>query len=159
MLFHFFRKLRDDISGVGFVELALTAPLLALMFLGMTDLSIIVASRIDLEQAAQRTTDLALAKRPTSTDTSYLVAEAMAASGRPASDVTVTYILECNGTVMSSFNDTCAAGEVPKRFVSVSIVEPVTTGFNWRGLAGMFTGEVAAYEGTTVTGDSIVRLQ
>ena len=76
MFLHFIRKLARDCSGVGFIELALTAPLLALLFLGMIDLSSVVSTRIDLEQAAQRTTDYALAKRPPNGNTSYLVNEA-----------------------------------------------------------------------------------
>ena len=81
MIFAFFQRLIRDQNGVGFVELALTAPLLALLFLGMIDLSTVVATRVDLEQAAQRTTDYALAKRPPNGNTAYLVAEAKAASG------------------------------------------------------------------------------
>ena len=159
MLYHFLHKLYRDTSGVGFVELALAAPLLALLFLGMVDLSVIVATRIDLEQAAQQTTDLALAKRPTSTDTSYLVAEARNASNRPASDIRVQLILECDGTQGYSFNSNCSPGQVQKRFVSVAIDQPVSTGFNWRNMGAMFSGTTVPYSPTTVTGDSIVRLQ
>ena len=159
MLYHFLRKIYRDCSGVGFVELALAAPLLALMFLGMVDLSIIVATRIDLEQAAQRTTDYALAKRPTSANVNYLITEAMNASGRPATDIRVEFILECDGTQGYSFNSNCTPGQLQKRFVSVEIDQPVSTGFNWRNLGAMFSGATVPYEPTTVTGDSIVRLQ
>ena len=103
MLLAFFQRLLRDQNGVGFVELALAAPLLALMFLGMIDLSVIVATRVDLEQAAQRTTDFALAKRPPNGNTAYLVTEAKAASGVTSdSDVTVTLTLECDGTVQGN---------------------------------------------------------
>ncbi len=159
MLYHFLRKLYRDCSGVAFVELALAAPLMALIFLGMVDLSVIVSTRIDLEQAAQRTTDYALAKRPTSTNVSYLVNEAATASGRPASDIRVDLILECDGTPIGTFNSSCTAGQVQKRFVSVEIDQAVSTGFNWRGMAAMFDGNTIPYAPTTVTGDSIVRLQ
>ena len=159
MLYHFLRKLYRDCSGVGFIELALTAPLLAVLFLGMVDLSVIVSTRIELEQAAQRTTDYALAKRPTSTDVSYLVTEAVNASGRPARDVRVQFILECDGVQGFGFNSNCVAGQLQKRFVSVEIDQPVQTGFNWRNMAAWFGGTRVPYEATTVTGDSIVRLQ
>ena len=160
MIFAFFQRLLRDQNGVGFVELALVAPLLALMFLGMVDLSKIIATRVDLEQAAQRTTDYALAKRPPNGNTGYLVAEAKAASGVTADgDVTVSLTLECDGTVQANFTDNCATGEVTARFASVAIRKTVATGFNWRAIASMLSAGQAAYQPVTVTGDSIVRLQ
>ncbi|QKG71960.1 TadE/TadG family type IV pilus assembly protein [Erythrobacter mangrovi] len=159
MIFAFIQRLIRDKSGVGFVELALVAPLLALMFLGMVDLSRIVATRIDLEQAAQRTTDFALAKRPPNGNTSDLVNEAVAASGQPSSDVTVRLILECDGTAQTSFTANCTVDQETRRFATVAIRKTVDTGFNWRGMASIFTGQSATYVPVTVTGDSVVRLQ
>lgn len=159
MFLHFIRKLARDCSGVGFIELALTAPLLALLFLGMIDLSSVVSTRIDLEQAAQRTTDYALAKRPPNGNTSYLVNEASTASGVPSSDIVVELILECDGTRQSSFTGSCTSGQVQKRFVSVAISKSVSTGFNWRALGAMFNGGNSTYSPVRVTGDSLVRLQ
>ncbi|WP_324827004.1 TadE/TadG family type IV pilus assembly protein [Qipengyuania zhejiangensis] len=159
MIFSFIRRLVRDQSGVGFVELALVAPMLALMFLGMIDMSKVVAARVDLEQAAQRTTDLALGRRPPNGNTGYLVTEAVAASGVPSSGVTVLLTLECDGTVQNQYTGSCEVGQVTKRFASVSIRKQVSTGFNWRVFGAMFTGQNAAYTPITVTGDSVVRLQ
>lgn len=159
MIFAFIQRLIRDKSGVGFVELALAAPLLALMFLGMIDMSKVISTRVDLEQAAQRTTDLALAKRPPNGNTAYLKAEAVAASGVSASDVTVTLTCECDGVVQSKFTDSCGSGQVTKRFAKVSIKKQVSTGFNWRIVGAMFSGGSANYTPITVEGDSVVRLQ
>lgn len=159
MIFAFFQRLIRDQNGVGFVELSMVAPLLALLFLGMIDLSKVVAARIDMEQAAQRTTDYALGKRPPNGNTSYLVSEAVNASGQGSGDVTVRLILECNGVAQSNYTGTCASGAVTKRFASVAIRKTVSTGFNWRGIAAIFSGGSASYTPVTVTGDSIVRLQ
>jgi Flp pilus assembly protein TadG len=159
VIYAFLQRLIRDQSGVGFVELSLVAPLLALLFLGMVDLSQIVAARIDLEQAAQRTTDYALGKRPPNGSTSYLVNEAVAASGVPSGDVSVTLTLECDGTVQSSFTGSCSTGQETRRFATVAIRRTVDTGFNWRAMAAIFTGQSAAYTPITVTGDSVVRLQ
>lgn len=159
MLFHFIRRLARDCSGIGFVELALAAPLLALLFLGMIDLSNVVSTRIDLELAAQRTTDYALARRPINGNNSYLVSEASTASGVPSSDIVVELILECDGTRQSSFASSCVAGQEQKRFVSVAISKQVSTGFNWRAMGAMFNGGNSTYAPVTVTGDSFVRLQ
>ena len=159
MIYDFIQRLIRDQSGVGFVELALVAPLLALMFLGMIDMSKVISTRVDLEQAAQRTTDLALAKRPPNGNTAYLVAEAVAASGVPSNHVTVTLTCECNGVVQNKYTDSCATGEVTKRFATVSIKKEVATGFNWRIVGAMFTGGAATYTPITVVGDSVARLQ
>ena len=157
-----FRRLARNEDGVGFVEMAMLTPVLALMFLGMVDISKIVTANIDLEQAAQRTTDYALARRPTDGSTGYLVAQAVAASGRPADDVTVELTLECGGVERSSFTDICNAGETTHRYAFVAIEQEVVTGFNWRAMAAIFGGGDAgsgAYRPVTVTGDSLVRLQ
>ncbi|MEZ5682036.1 MAG: TadE/TadG family type IV pilus assembly protein [Erythrobacter sp.] len=159
MIYAFIQRLFRDQSGVGFIELALAAPLLALMFLGMIDMSKVVATRVDLEQAAQRTTDLALAKRPPNGNTGYLVSEAVAASGLSSSNVTVKLTCECDGVVQNKYTDSCASGEVTKRFASVSIQTQVATGFNWRIVGAMFSGGNASYTPITVVGDSVVRLQ
>ncbi|WP_369027241.1 TadE/TadG family type IV pilus assembly protein [Qipengyuania sp. RANM35] len=159
MIYAFVQRLLRDQSGIGFVELALVAPLLALMFLGMIDMSKVIATRVDLEQAAQRTTDLALGKRPPNGNTAYLVSEAVAASGVPSSDVTVTLTCECDGVVQNKFTNMCSSGQVTRRFATVSIKKQVSTGFNWRIVGAMFTGGSATYTPITVIGDSVVRLQ
>jgi len=159
MIFAFLQRLVRDQSGLGFVELALVAPFLALLFLGMVDLSMITATKIDLEQAAQRTTDYALGRRPPNGSTTYLVNEAVAASGQPSSMITVSLTVECNGVVQSSYTAICTSGQEIRRFATVSIRKTVNTGFNWRGLAAMFTGGSSAYVPVTVIGDSVVRLQ
>lgn len=159
MIYAFIQRLIRDQSGVGFVELALVAPLLAVLFLGMVDMSMIAATRVDMEQAAQRTTDYALGRRPLNGSTTYLVNEAVAASGQPSSNITVSLTLECDGVVQTSFTVICTSGQEIRRYATVSIRKTVNTGFNWRGLAAMFTGGSTTYTPITVIGDSVVRLQ
>ena len=154
-----FTRLRHDRRGMGFIEMALATPLLALLFLGMVDLSKIVAANIDLEQAAQRTTDYALARRPASASTTYLETEAANASGQSSSNIRVELFLECDGTKQTSFTGSCASGSTTHRFVSVEIDRQVDTGFNWRGMAAIFAGGNGSYRPVTVTGDSVVRIQ
>jgi len=159
MLFHFFRRLGRDTSGIGFIELALVTPLLGLLFLGMFDTSRIVQTCLDLEQAAQRTTDFALAQRPRDGDASAIEAEARNASGAPDEDITVELIHECGGVAQSTFTGTCTPGALSKRFVRVAIQEEVNTGMNWRLFGAWFDGGSTDYIPVTVTGDSVVRLQ
>lgn len=159
MLYHFFRRLRRDTSGLGFIELAMVAPLLGLLCLGMLDAATIIQQTLDLEQAAQRTTDYALAKRPSGNDKKYLETAAREASGATAQQVNVQLIFECGGVRQANFTGSCNPGQIPKRFVSVAIRRPVQTGFNWRLLSARGSGANTTYQPITVTGDSLVRLQ
>lgn len=151
-------KVSNDERGASIIELALIAPVLFLLLFGSIDISRAVAAKLDLEQAAQRTTDFALAQRPRSSDGTYLKDEAAAASGVPAADVAVDIFLECNGVRQADYNSSCVAGETRARLVSVAIrmsFEPV---FDWAGLAWFFGGQ-AIPDPIPITGDSVVRFQ
>ena len=151
------RILRSD-GGFGAMELALVLPILMLLLLGMVDVSRMVATKIDLEQASQRATDFALAKRPSSSDASYLVAEAAAAANVSPDKVSVTLFLTCNGTRQANFDSVCTSGQSPARFAEIAITDSVDTQFNWNGLAFLFGGQVLQ-NSINVTGDSTVRFQ
>ncbi len=152
------RQLSGDRSGMGAMELGLASPFLLLLSLGMIDASTLIRTKIDYEQAAQRTTDFALAKRPTSKSTTYLVAEAKRASGLAESDVSVELFLECDGVRQSDFDNVCADGEIPARYVSVEVANDVATYFDWSALARII-GYKAFSNTVKVTGDSEVRFQ
>lgn len=154
------RRLRHDDRGVGLLELALVAPILMLLCLGMVDISRLVSTKIDLEQAAQRTTDFALSRRPTSSDGTYLKIEAAAAAGVPSKDVTVELFLECNGVKQLDFNTACPSGQTQARFASIAITKSVATEFNWKAFADFGNAEKSQMAGSvSVTGDSVVRFQ
>jgi len=153
-----FRRLIKDRKGLGTIELALVLPGLLLMLLGMTDMSRFISARIDVEQAAQRTTDYALAKRPSSDNATYLRNEAASAAGVSTNNVTAQIFLECDGVRQSNLNDTCPSGHTPERFVSISINRQVQTLFDWQALASVFGANVMA-SNITVTGNSLVRFQ
>jgi Flp pilus assembly protein TadG len=154
----FIRRILADRKGMGAMELGIAMPILMMLFLGAVDLSRIVAAKIDMEQAAQRVTDLALANRPNNGATNYLVTEARAASGATASEVTVQVFLECDGTRASNFNSACTAGQTQARFASVAIRQTVDTTFDWGALSGVL-GVQLIPANITVTGDSVVRFQ
>ncbi|WP_198143498.1 TadE/TadG family type IV pilus assembly protein [Altererythrobacter epoxidivorans] len=147
-----------DSRGFGAMELGLSLPFLMLLCLGMMDASTLIGTKIDYEQAAQRTTDFAFANRPNGTNTAKYVTEAKNAADVSAQDVDVDIFLECDGVRQDNFGDTCAAGEITARFVSVEISKQVETHFDWAGLAHMI-GFTAFPSRITVTGDSLVRFQ
>lgn len=87
--------LRCDSRGASLLEFGLFFPILALFLLGTIDLGRGLAAKFHLEQAAQRTIELAnLGNRPQA-DYSFLIAEAAAAAEVPATQVTLEQWLEC----------------------------------------------------------------
>lgn len=144
--------------GTGTMELALMAPALVLLFAGMIDMSRAISGRLDLEQAALRTTDYALAVHPTSADGSYLGAEAAIAANVPANQVTVDIFLECNGVRAASFVTECDPGQTRARFVKVVIRRQVRAMFDWGSLSRL-VGLNLMPDGIIVTGDNQVRIQ
>ena len=150
--------LARDERGASAIELGVSLPILLMLTVGAVDVSNLISTRLDLEQAAQRTTDLALATHPRSSDGSYLVAEAAAATGLPAANVTVQIFLECDGVRQADFGARCDEGEPRARFASVSIRRDYEPMFDYRALASLF-GRRMMGSTITVTGDSVVRFQ
>lgn len=155
---HLLPHLVKDARGFGAMELALALPFLMLLTLGMIDASMLISTKIDYEQAAQRTTDFALAKRPTNSKTAYLETEAKNASGLAADNITVEIFLECDGVRQTKFDTVCDSSAVTARYVSVELENDVETQFDW-GALGRILGISAFSNSVTVTGDSLVRFQ
>lgn len=151
------KAVRDE-RGASAVELGLSMPILLMLTVGAVDVSNLISARLDLEQAAQRATDLALASRPRSSDGAYLVAEASAASGQPAHNVAVEIFLECDGVRQPDFAAPCPEGELRARFASVSISRDYEPMFDYRTLASLFGRRMVA-SSIRITGDSVVRFQ
>ena len=158
MICFFFSRLLRDCSGFGAMELGIASPFLFLLSLGMIDASMLVGTKIEYEQAAQRTTDFALAVRPNSSDGARYRAEAAAAAGVDAQYVTVDIYRTCNGTKASQFEGVCDSGQTTARYVKIAITRPVTTQFDWSGL-GRVLGFQAFGRTVAVSGDSLVRFQ
>ena len=142
--------------GVSAVELAMILPVLLILVLCTADVAIGYSSKLALEQAAQRTTDFALARRPRDSNTAYLAAEAAAASGQPISNVTVEAFLECSGVKQPEFTGTCTSG-LPARVISVRIIKRHKLLFNYEKLTAVFKRRLLPNE-VLLSGDSTVRM-
>jgi Flp pilus assembly protein TadG len=149
--------LRDK-KGAGLIEVAAILPVLVLLFAGMIDVSRFVAAGIDVEQAAQRGTDYALALRPNGNNGDYIAEEVANAAGIPVEDVTVDIFLECDGVRQHDYYSACGPGEDQARFVGVTVVGRPEMLFNWPAFAGLF-GKSALGSTIAVRGDSLVRIQ
>lgn len=152
-----FSPVTRDERGVSAIELGVSLPILMMLTVGAVDLSNLISARLDLEQAAQRTTDLALASHPRSKNGAYLVAEAVEASGQPEENVEVDIFLECDGK-RSDFSKACADGEARARFASVSISRDFEPMFDYSALGPLF-GRRMMSSTITISGDSVVRFQ
>ncbi len=152
-LFKRIRMLLDDRRGAAAIEVALIAPILATMVVGVVDLSRGYSTKLLLEQAAQRAIEKVMNGQATTSTAAALKTEAASVAGVAESAVAVDFWLECNGTRASDYNTVCPSGQVYARFMSVAITKVFTPMFakKWAG---------ANTDGTyTIVGRTGVRIQ
>lgn len=147
------RNLQRDESGAAVIELALVAPVLAMMVIGMSDLSRAYSSKLQLEQASQRSIEKVMNGQATTTVAAALKTEAANTAGVPESQVTVDYWLECDGARSGSYDTSCNAGQVQRRYMSVHITKDFTPMFKIRFGAAKANGKY------TLAGKTSVRIQ
>lgn len=115
------RKLGRDEGGAAVIELALVAPILAFMTIGVIDVSQAFGRRLTLEQAAQRAIEKVMQTTGKTTPEATIKAEAAAQAGVAEENVTVSYRLECDGVEQADFATECAAGTVTARYLMVTV--------------------------------------
>lgn len=126
-------NLARDRKGAAVIELALAAPILATMVIGVTDISIAYGQKLELEQAAQRAIEKVAQTTGESTPEDTIKKEAMCqyngtepdAEGIcpgavTADDVTVEYSLKCNGAA-TAYNLDCATGQTEIRYITATV--------------------------------------
>jgi Flp pilus assembly protein TadG len=130
--------LRDE-SGTSLIEFALFAPILAVMVMGISDVAMGYADKLELEAAAYRALEK-VAVRTTQSDFTTLRAEAAAEAGVAQSAVVVDTWRECDRVRQTDITAPCAAGTDTARYVSVSISSSYTPTFDYGPLARSFGG-------------------
>ena len=160
-----FARLAGAERGAAVIELALAAPFLAALVIGMTDLARGYSTKLQIEQAAQRTVEKIEQQKSVATSyNSTLSTEATSAmtdAGYSSGNtITPDSWLECssNGTSwtrQSDFNGSCPnATDISARYVSVRISRSFTPMFRSRHWPG------ANSSGSfTVSGYAEVRIQ
>ena len=130
-----FKRLAKDEGGASIIELALVAPILATLLIGMVDLSRAYSHKLQLEQAAQRAIEKVQQYQSTTSTYGTLQTEAAAAAGVPVANVAIDYWLECDGTRAANYNSACASGQTYGRWVQVDITGTFTPMFKvrWMG--------------------------
>jgi Flp pilus assembly protein TadG len=157
----FFARLARDCSGASIVEMALTAPFLATLVIGMVDISRGYSAKVQLTQSAQRAIEKAMQGEKTTDLYDTLKAEGATAAGVAQSAVAVKYWLECNGVsqyttaanMATDYDKVCPSGQTYARYVTVDITKVFTPMFSTR-----FAGSNA--DGTyTLHGTAGIRVQ
>lgn len=126
------RQLMRDRSGTATIELALCAPILATMVIGVTDISIAYGKKLELEQAAQRAMEKVMQTTGEDTPEDTIKKEAVCqyngtddggvclTAPITADDVAVTYSLTCDGTATDYALD-CTTGQLEIRYITTTV--------------------------------------
>ncbi len=136
-------SLRSDNRGAAIIELAMVAPVIALLTIGVVDLSNGFGRKLRLEQAAQRSIEKVMQTTGSLTVEETIANEAVCqfngtnANGTcktapmTTDNVTVTHRLECDGTVkvIAPDDEDCAPNQKESRWVQVTVTNDYTPMF------------------------------
>lgn len=111
-------------KGAAMIELAMVAPVIATMVVGVVDLSNAFGRKLKIEQAAQRSIEKVMNTTGDKTVEQTIIDEAAAQGEVPKSNVTVTFRLECNGTYTAA--EECPSGQRESKWIMVNVVDSYT---------------------------------
>ena len=140
-------SLARDERGTSLIEFGFLAPFLAMLAMGIIDLSQGLAERFAIQQAVNRSLELIQARPAlagaTASDLDYTFAleEAEEAAGAGAT-VTMARWLECNGVEQASVTGTCADGQDTARYLRIRIVKNFQGDFYFSTIRMTATGAV-----------------
>jgi Flp pilus assembly protein TadG len=149
--------LRRDERGVSVIEFALVAPIMMALILGVTDLSRAFATRLTLQQAANRAIEKA-GVGTVQSDYNYLKADAATAAGVAQTAVTVDSWVECDGTRQATFASECTTAQQIARYVQVTVNANFAPMFSY-GPLGRNVFATAADGTVPMTGKAALRIQ
>ena len=119
--------------GAAIIELAIVAPVIALMTIGVVDLSNGFNAKLRLEQAAQRSIEKVMQTTGVTSVEDTIANEAICqfngtnadgsckAAPITTANVTVTKSLYCDAATAPTADPDCAAGEVESKWIKVTI--------------------------------------
>ena len=125
------RSIRADEDGTALIELALVAPVIALLTVGVVDMSNAFSCKLRLEQAGQRAVEKVMQTTGVLTVEDTIANEAVCqyngtnadgsckAAPLTTANVVVTHRLECNGTITADTD--CPIGETESRWIQVKL--------------------------------------
>jgi Flp pilus assembly protein TadG len=146
-MMRFADTLRRNERGAAVIELAIAAPILATMLIGVVQLANGYAAKLQLEQVAQREVELwqnsSAGFDSSSTSITAYKTEAATAAGVATSAVTIKYWLECDGTsqntststMAADFAKVCLSTQTSARYASIELTKAYSPMFatKWSG--------------------------
>lgn len=135
-----FLTLARNEAGTAIIELALAAPILGMMIVGVADISMAYGKKLELEQAAQRAIEKVGQTTGELTPADTIKKEAVCqyngvseggvclTTPLTGDNVTVTYSLECNG-IATAYTTDCTGTQVQVRYISATVATTYTPMF------------------------------
>jgi Flp pilus assembly protein TadG len=150
---NFLSRLRQDKRGAAIIELALAAPILTTLLIGMVDIGRGYSMKLQLEQSAQRAIEKVMNGQADKSSAAALKTEAATTAGVSESAVVVDFWLECNGVRQATYDSTCGTGQIYRRYLTVQITKTFNPMFATKWLGANTDGSF------TVVGKTGVRTQ
>ena len=144
------KRLRRDNRGAAVVELAIISPMIALLTVGIVDMSNGFSRKLKIEQAAQRSIEKIMNTSASDTIENTLAAEAAAQANVAIENVSVDYRLECDGVVTDAVE--CPEDQDTSQWISVTVIdqyEPMFTR-HFGGINGDGTYHLSATAGVRI---------
>jgi Flp pilus assembly protein TadG len=137
---------RDE-RGTSLIEFGFLVPFLAMLAMGIIDLSRGLAERFAIQQAVNRSLELIQARpavagaTATDLDYNFALVEAQAAAGTGAT-VTMTRWLECNGVEQAQVTGSCPDGQDTARYLRIRVTKNFQGEFYFSTIHMSATGAV-----------------
>ena len=124
--------------------------MIALLTVGIVDLSNGFSRKLKIEQAAQRSIEKIMNTSASDTIEATLAAEAADQGDVPLDNVEVSYRLECDGTVTDAVE--CEEDQVVSQWISVTVIDEYEPMFTrtFKGISGGGTYELTATAGVRI---------
>lgn len=139
--------LARDERGTSLIEFGFLVPFLAVLTMGIIDLSRGLAERFAIQQAVNRGLELVESRSATGSatasdaDYNFALVEAQTAAGTDAT-VTMTRWLECNGVDSGAATGTCPDGQDSARYLRLRITKNFQGDFYFSTIRMTATGAV-----------------
>lgn len=119
----FLNRFGSDQQGTAVVELAVAAPILAILIMGVTDAGNAFSRKLELEQAAQRAIEKQMQTTGDDTPEGTIKSEAAAQAGVDVSNVAVEYTRLCDGVAKTTYTELCGTTQVTSLYFSVTVTD------------------------------------
>ncbi len=107
----FFHRLIHDDRGTSLIELAIVAPVLAGLMLGMVDVSLLVQRRLELQEATAQLANIAAATPPNAVTLAGLRTAGARLAQVPEDQITLALGIRCNNGPFQAMDSICDVGQ------------------------------------------------